>query len=112
MKFEESKQNGVHHDLSRLVGEWPEPMRLLEKKDLVVRTEINNYLKLAPAVFSAPNGYLWSSYDAAANVLYINFKKPSVATDSELTDDDVIIRCEGDEIVGLTILNFSKRNDG
>jgi uncharacterized protein YuzE len=44
-----------------------------------------------------------------ADVLYINFKKPSHAYDSELTDDDVIIRYEKGEIVGITILNASKR---
>jgi uncharacterized protein YuzE len=54
--------------------------------------------------------YLWSSYDAEADVLYVNFKKPSHATDSELTDDDILIRYEGKEVVGITILNASKRN--
>lgn len=77
----------------------------------MVAVELNNYLKLAPAVLSAPNGYLWSSYDAEADVLYINFKKPGVATDSELTDNDVIIRYEGEEIIGLTILHVSQRKD-
>ncbi|MBC7898625.1 MAG: DUF2283 domain-containing protein [Saprospiraceae bacterium] len=77
----------------------------------MVSTEISNYLKLAPAMLAAPNGYLWSSYDEEADVLYINFKKPSVATDSELTDDDVIIRYEGEEIIGLTILHVSQRKD-
>ncbi|MGC2235475.1 MAG: DUF2283 domain-containing protein [Pyrinomonadaceae bacterium] len=77
----------------------------------MVAAELNNYLKLAPAVLSAPNGYLWSSYDAEADVLYINFKKPGVATDSELTDNDVIIRYEGEEIIGLTILHVSQRKD-
>lgn len=77
----------------------------------MVSAEIGNYLKLAPAMLAAPNGYLWSSYDAEADVLYINFKKPSVATDSELTDDDVIIRYEDDEIIGLTILHVSQRED-
>jgi uncharacterized protein YuzE len=70
---------------------------------------IKDYLPLIAAVKSAPQKYLWSSYDAEADVLYINFKKPSRATDSELTDDDVIIRYEQDEIVGLTILHASKR---
>jgi len=70
---------------------------------------IDQYLKLIPVVRNAPQGYLWSSYDAESDVLYINFKKPSHATDSELTDDDVIIRYEGDRVVGLTILNASKR---
>ncbi|MBI2909194.1 MAG: DUF2283 domain-containing protein [Chloroflexi bacterium] len=70
---------------------------------------IQEYLDLIPAVTHAPRGYLWSSYDPEADVLYINFKKPSRATDSELTDDDVIIRYEGKEVIGLTILHMSKR---
>jgi uncharacterized protein YuzE len=49
------------------------------------------------------------SYDAEADVLYVNFKRPSDATDSELTDDDVIIRYEGEEVIGLTILHASQR---
>ena len=40
--------------------------------------------------------------------LYINFKKPSPADDSELTDDDVIIRYEKGEIVGITTLNANR----
>lgn len=70
---------------------------------------IQEYLKLVPAVSGAPHKYLWSSYDAEADTLYINFKKPSHATNSELTADDVIIRYEADEIIGLTILHASQR---
>ena len=70
---------------------------------------VEQYLKIIPAVQSAPQKYLWSSYDAEADVLYINFKKPSHATDSELTDDDIIVRYEEDRIIGLTILHASKR---
>lgn len=70
---------------------------------------VAEYLGMVPAVAGSPHRYLWSSYDAEADVLYINFKKPSNATDSELTDDDVIIRYEGDEVVGLTILHASTR---
>jgi uncharacterized protein YuzE len=70
---------------------------------------IEEYLKLVPVVRKSPGGYLWSSYDAEADTLYINFKKPSHATDSELTDQDVIIRYEGDQVIGITILHASKR---
>ena len=70
---------------------------------------LEEYLDIVPAVMRSPHHYLWSSYDAEADVLYVNFKKPSEATDSELTDEDVIIRYEGDEIVGLTILHASTR---
>jgi uncharacterized protein YuzE len=72
-------------------------------------TDVQEYLKLLPVVKQTPQRSLWSSYDAEADVLYINFKKPNHATDSELTDDDVIIRYEGDEIIGFTILHASKR---
>lgn len=65
--------------------------------------------KIMHVVARTPHSYLWSSYDSEADVLYINFKKPAVATDSELADDDVIVRYEGDEIIGLTILHASAR---
>ncbi len=72
-------------------------------------TDVQEYLKLLPVVKQTPQGSLWSSYDTEADVLYINFKKPSHATDSELTDDDVIVRYEGNEIIGFTILYASQR---
>lgn len=71
--------------------------------------DVRAYLQLVPMVQGSPTGYLWSSYDAEADTLYINFKKPSHATDSELTEDDIIVRYEGDEVVGLTILHASTR---
>lgn len=70
---------------------------------------VEEYLRLLPALKDSPNKFLWSSYDAEADTLYINFKKPSHATDSDITDDDVIVRYENGEIVGLTILHASKR---
>ena len=70
---------------------------------------MTEFLKIVPAVRLAPHQSLWSSYDAEADVLYINFKKPAHATDSELTDDDVIVRYENDEVIGLTVLHASRR---
>ena len=51
---------------------------------------------------------IWTSYDKESDVFNINFKKPSHADDSELTDDDVIIRYDKDEIVGITTLNANR----
>jgi uncharacterized protein YuzE len=34
---------------------------------------------------------------------------PSVATDSELTEDDIIVRYDGEEVIGMTVLHASKR---
>lgn len=71
--------------------------------------DIRNYLGLMPDVLEAPRQRLWLSYDSEADVLYVNFKKPSRATDSELTEDDVIVRYEDDAVIGLTILHASQR---
>ena len=72
-------------------------------------TEIQDYLKLLPRVKQAPEGSVWLSYDQEADTLYVNYKKPSFATDSELTDDDVIVRYEGEDLVRYTILQASQR---
>ena len=74
----------------------------------MVKLEIQEFLDLLPAVKHSPKKYLWSSYDSEGDVLYINFKKPSHATDSELTDNDIIVRYAGKEVVGITILNAMK----
>ncbi len=52
---------------------------------------------------------IWTDYDAEVDTLYIHFKKPNNATNSEMTDDDVLIRYENDEVIGLTILHASHR---
>ena len=67
-------------------------------------TEVNEFLKMVPVVRGTPHRYLWSSYDAEADLLYINVKKPSHATDSELTEDDVLIRYER-AVESLAVVN-------
>jgi uncharacterized protein YuzE len=64
---------------------------------------------LIPQLLNIPFKRIWYSYDEGADVLYLNFKKPSHADDSELTDDDVIIRYEKGEVVGISVLHASKR---
>ncbi len=70
---------------------------------------LNQYFGLAPAVRHSPSGRLWASYDEEVDVLYIHFQAGARATDSEITDDDVILRYDGDEIIGITILHASRR---
>ena len=49
------------------------------------------------------------SYDEEADVLYIQFHEAGRTTDSELTDDDIIVRYDGEEVIGITILHASQR---
>jgi len=71
--------------------------------------DIRPYIDLLPEVAKSPKRSMCVSYDAEADVLYVSLRKPSHATDSEMTDEDVIIRYDGDEIVGYTILRATQR---
>jgi uncharacterized protein YuzE len=71
--------------------------------------EVERMLTLVPQLLKIPHRRIWTTYDEEADVLYVNFKKPSHADDSELTDDDLIIRYEKGQIVGITVLNASRR---
>ena len=75
----------------------------------ITSINIQSYLNFAKMIHALPQQDFWTAYDAKADVLYINFYQPSLpADDSELTDNDVIIRYQGDKIIGLSILNVSK----
>ena len=71
---------------------------------------LSDFLSLLPAARHSPNGRLQASYDEEADVLYVHFgPQPRPATDSELTDDDIVVRYDGDEIIGITFLHASQR---
>ena len=63
----------------------------------------------ASGLLEVPAKRFWVDYDEEADVLYLSFRRPQGARDSEIRDDGVIIRKRGKEIVGLTILDASKR---
>lgn len=69
--------------------------------------ELNEIRSLLPYFLKHKN--VWANYDEGADTLYLHFKKPNHADHSEMTDDDVIIRYENNEIIGLTYLNASKK---
>lgn len=49
------------------------------------------------------------SYDREGDVLYISFGPPQPADDSDITEEGVVIRLKEGRIVGLSILNASRR---
>lgn len=62
-----------------------------------------------PHFLSLPAAKFRVDYDKEADVLYITFHRPQKATDSVMLEDGVILRYRGDKMVGLTILDASKR---
>ena len=63
-----------------------------------------------PYLVRIPTGRAWIDYDQEADVLYVSLKRPQKATDTELLEDQgILLRYRGKELVGVTILEASKR---
>ncbi|MDY6867960.1 MAG: DUF2283 domain-containing protein [Chloroflexota bacterium] len=52
---------------------------------------------------------VWIDYDDETDVLYISFQRPQKATDTEMTDEGILLRYRGEQLVGITILDASTR---
>ncbi len=77
---------------------------------LIELPDLRAYLRVLPQVKQAPEASVWLTYDDEADVMYVNFRRPSIAIDSELRDDDVIVRYDDqNEVVGFTILRATQR---
>ena len=79
-------------------------------KEIIGEEVIKEVFKATPHLLKIPVGRLWIDYDKEADVLYISFRRPQKATDSEMLKNGMLIRYRGDQIVGLTILEASKRD--
>ena len=51
----------------------------------------------------------WVDYDNEADVLYISFQRTQRATDTEMTDEGILLRHRDNQLVGITILDASMR---
>ena len=72
-------------------------------------TRFEEFLPLLPKLDASPTHWVWLTFDPEGDTLSANYTKPSRADDSELTDDDVIVRYRGEEVIGYTILHVSRR---
>ena len=76
---------------------------------LLEREMIKTWLRLSPNIVKLPVKNVWIDYDKEADVLYLSFRKPQRAKATVETDDHILIRTDGDEVVGMTILDASTR---
>ena len=68
-------------------------------------------IKSIPYILNMQSKQIWIDYDQEADVLYISFRKPQHADDSEM-DDNVITHYSGEKVVGITIIGAQKRFRG
>jgi len=53
--------------------------------------------------------HVWLDYDKEADVLYLSLRKPQRTTETSELDNGTLVRKDGNDIVGTTFLNASKR---
>lgn len=67
--------------------------------------------KVIPNVFSVLKNqgktHLAIDYDKEADVIYFNFDNNNQADNSEMYNDDIIIRKRDNEVIGITVLHAS-----
>lgn len=68
-----------------------------------------NCLSLTSGIVKLPSEHMWIDYDREADILYLSFRKPQRATKTIEAADDILIRKDGNQTVGITILNASSR---
>jgi len=63
-----------------------------------------------PLLIDFPAQRFWVDYDSEADVLYISFQRPQKATNTEMTDEGILLRYRGNQLVGITVLDASTRS--
>uniref|UniRef100_A0A7J3ZJQ4 DUF2283 domain-containing protein n=1 Tax=Fervidicoccus fontis TaxID=683846 RepID=A0A7J3ZJQ4_9CREN len=55
-------------------------------------------------------GHVWFDYDSQNDILYVNFGDGEEEAEEEvLVDSDVVVRIKQDRMLGLMVLEFSKK---
>jgi uncharacterized protein YuzE len=78
-----------------------------------VKQTVDHVFAALPHLICLPAGKAWIDYDQGADVLYLSFKRPQRATDTRYVDEEgILLRYRGRELVGMTVLDASKRVPG
>lgn len=70
---------------------------------------LNHVFRTIPHLLKFPSKHFLVDYDKSADVLYISIDRPQNATDSKMFDNGILLRYNNKKLVGVTILEASKR---
>ncbi len=70
----------------------------------------SSVVQAVPLLVDFPARRFSVDYDEEADVLYISFERPQKATNTEMTDDGILLRYREDQLVGITVLDASTRS--
>ena len=68
---------------------------------------IADVLQSVPHLLNMRSNHIWIDYDQDGDVLYVSFRKPQHADDSEMIEN-IITHYSGDQIVGITVIGAKK----
>ena len=74
-----------------------------------VTATTKSILEAVPSLLKLPVREYHVDYDREADVLYISFERPQKATDTREEGNGILVRYRGRDIVGVTVLNASRR---
>lgn len=80
----------------------------MAEKNAITKS-LNNIIHTIPYLMRFPTKRYWVDYDSDADVLYISLERPQDSTDSEMLKNGIILRYRNKKIVGVTVLDASKR---
>jgi uncharacterized protein YuzE len=73
------------------------------------RATVQTVTEAVPLLLGLSLKRFWVDYDREADVLYISLRHPQRATDSQMTEDGILLRYHNKELVGITVLEASTR---
>lgn len=79
-------------------------------KTMIREKMVSEIYEATPHLLKFPVTRMWIDYDKKADVLYISFRRPQKAMDSTmLKDKGLLLRYKDKQLVGVTVLDASKR---
>jgi len=78
-------------------------------KEVLEAKSLAHLLRAVSHLVQLPQAQMWLDYDAEADVLYLHFEERPGSTHSELREDGLILDYRGNRLVGITVLEASKR---
>jgi len=78
-------------------------------KEVLEEKSIKDLLKAVSHLVRVPKRHMLLDYDAEADVVYLHFEEKPSSTHSEMQNDGIILDYRGSCLVGLTILEATRR---
>ncbi len=77
--------------------------------EALAEQSVDHLLKAVHNLLKLPRTKMWLDYDEGADVLYLHFDEKPSSNHSEMREDGIVLDYRDDHLVGLTVLDASRR---